>query len=93
MVHYHQVLQIFQVAEPWLRACNERCAMGRAFSRPEDVTAFAPKDNRILVPMPPPPLFLATCQPAGLLGKVFSDMEHMNSMEGFGSQQELVMVF
>ncbi|CAL1165404.1 unnamed protein product [Cladocopium goreaui] len=41
--------------------------MGRAFSRPEDVTAFAPKDNRILVPMPPPPLFLACIASAGLL--------------------------
>eukprot|EP00435_Cladocopium_sp_Y103_P074040 s278_g46.t1 len=44
-------------------------AMGRAFSRPEDVTAFAPKDNRILVPMPPPPLFLATCQLSAGCGK------------------------
>ena len=41
--------------------------MGRAFSRPEDVTAFAPRDNRTLLPMPPPPLFLACIASAGLL--------------------------
>jgi hypothetical protein len=51
--------------DAWLHhriaTCRAKLAMGRAFSRPEDVTACAPKDNRILVPMPPPPLFLATC--------------------------------